>query len=204
MLPPVQVLRVPRSNVKILVNQSRNLMKRPKSIIPSRSSQSVLPPYNHITQIGDPVLRVQCDPLDPKDIQSKEIQSVISSMKFTLKRYDCVGVSAPQVGVPAQLMMVKFTSSQLKFWSEDIQNLREMEEIPYRILINPKLQVLDKSQVKRMKLAVSTRNVCLRFLFQKVVPACMDLVLKVELFKNKFLFMIFSQFQDTRRSRYPG
>ena len=204
MLRPVQVLRVPRCSVKILVNPSRNLMKRPKSIIPSKSSQSALPPYNHITQIGDPVLRVQCDPLDPKDIQSKEIQSVISSMKFTLKRYDCVGVSAPQVGVPAQLMMVQFTSSQLKFWSEDIQKLREMEEIPYRILINPKLQVLDKSQVKWMRLVVSIRIVCLRFLFQKVVPACTDLVPKVGLFKNNFLFMIFSQFLDTRRSRYRG
>ena len=182
MLPPIQVLRVPRCSVKIIVNQSRNLMKRPKSIFPSRSSQSVLPPYNHITQIGDPVLRVQCDPLDPKDIQSKEIQSVISSMKFTLKRYDCVGVSAPQVGVPAQLMMVQFTSSQLKFWSEDIQNLREMEEIPYRILINPKLQILDKSQVERMIFAVFIKNVCPRSHFQKAAPVCMDLVLKVRLF----------------------
>ena len=150
MLPPTQICKVPRCSVKTLFCQSRNLMKKPKSMFPSRRSQSVLPPYTHITQIGDPVLRLQCDPLDPKDIQSKEIQSVVSSMKFTLKRYDCVGVSAPQVGVPAQIMMVQFTASQLKFWSEDIQNKREMEVIPHRILINPKLQILDKSQVKTL------------------------------------------------------
>ena len=173
MWPIIQVLRVPRCSVN--VNQSRNLTKNPKSMFPSRSSQSVLPPYNHITQIGDPVLRVQCDPLDPKDIQSKEIQSVISSMKFTLKRYDCVGVSAPQVGVPAQLMMVQFTSKQMQFWSEDLQKLREMEVIPYKVLINPKLQVLDKSQVDLINLALST-TFFIRCPFLKVAPACMDSV----------------------------
>ena len=194
MWPTIQVLRVPRCTVKTLLNQSRNLTKKPKSMLPSRSSQSVLPPYNHITQIGDPVLRVQCDPLDPKDIQSKEIQSVISSMKFTLKRYDCVGVSAPQVGVPAQLMMVQFTSKQMQFWSDDLQKLREMEVIPYRVIINPKLQVLDKSQVNMMNLSSFINNYLsnLRCPFLKVAPACMDSVHKVSLLHSSlFLQPIF-------------
>ena len=44
-------------------------------------------------------------------------------------------------------MMVQFTSSQLKCWTEEMQEKREMEEIPLKVFINPKLQILDPDQV---------------------------------------------------------
>ena len=51
------------------------------------------PPYNHFVQIGDPVLRAQCDPVNPADINTEYVQNVIAAMKFALGRYDGVGVS---------------------------------------------------------------------------------------------------------------
>ena len=124
----------------------RSLHLRPRSIF-SSSRARVDPPFRHIVQLGDPVLRVQCDPVLPSDIKTGEIQEVIDAMKFALKRFDGVGLSAPQIGVPLQIMMVQFTKKQIKFWSEEIRKKREMEVLPLKIFINPKLNILDKTQV---------------------------------------------------------
>ena len=43
-------------------------------------------------------MRRECDPLDPKDIKSPQVKNIIKCMKFALKRYDGVGISAPQIG----------------------------------------------------------------------------------------------------------
>ena len=143
MLPPSRLLKAPRFCIRRSLIRQLNL--KPRSLFSSKRLEG--PPYSHIVQIGDPVLRLQCDPVDPKDIKSKEIQNVIASMKFALKRFDGVGISAPQIGVPLQISMIQFTPSQLEFWSPDHQATRQMEAIPLKILINPKLHILDKSQV---------------------------------------------------------
>ena len=92
-------------------------------------------------------MRVQCEPVQAADIKTGEIQEVIDAMKFALKRFDCVGLSAPQIGVPIQIMMVQFTKKQISFWSEEIRKKREMEVLPMKIIINPKLNILDKTEV---------------------------------------------------------
>ena len=130
----------------------RTLTIKPKNIFSSGSSKGRKgPPYNHFVQVGDPVLRIKCDPVNPSDIDTEHIQSVITAMKYALKRFDGVGISAPQVGVPLQIMMVQFTSSQLNCWTEDMQQSREMEVIPLKILINPKLKIIDSDQVNPRK-----------------------------------------------------
>ena len=126
----------------------RTISIQPKTILSSGSSKKRKgPPYNHFVQIGDPVLRAKCDPVNPSDIKTEDIQSVINAMKYALKRFDGVGISAPQVGVPLQIMMVQFTTSQLNCWTEEMQKMREMEMIPLKVLINPKLKIINSEQV---------------------------------------------------------
>jgi len=145
----------------------RKLTIKPKSFLSPGSSKGKSghgPPYNHFVQIGDPVLRATCDPVNPTEINTEHIQSVIAAMKYALKRFDGVGVSAPQIGVPLQIMMVQFTSSQLKCWTEEMQEKREMEEIPLKVFINPKLQILDPDQVSL------TESCCSMHGFSALVP----------------------------------
>lgn len=61
------------------------------------AQRTVDPPYQHITQIGDPVLRLIADPVPEELITSKEISFLIEQMISVLRKYDCVGLSAPQV-----------------------------------------------------------------------------------------------------------
>lgn len=42
-------------------------------------SQPPTPPYNHICQAGDPVLRSKATPVDPKELQTPEFQKVRST-----------------------------------------------------------------------------------------------------------------------------
>jgi hypothetical protein len=51
-----------------IVSVVRNLLR--KKVIPKN------PPYFHVTQIGDPVLRNVCKPIDPAEINSDRIQKV--------------------------------------------------------------------------------------------------------------------------------
>ena len=128
----------------------RSISIKPKGIFSSGSkSKKNLPPYSHFVQIGDPVLRAKCDPIHPKDIGSDQIQSVIDAMKYVLKRYDGVGVSAPQVGIPLQIIMIQLTAKQLNCWTEDMQKKREMEIIPLTTIINPKLSIIDSEKVNQ-------------------------------------------------------
>ena len=129
---------------------TRTLTVKPKTILSSGPGKRAGPPYNHFVQLGDPVLRAQCDPVDPGDINTEYIQAVINAMKFSLKRFDGVGISAPQVGVPLQIMMVQFTPSQLSNWTEIEQKKRQMEVIPLKIFINPKLEITDSKQVQSL------------------------------------------------------
>ena len=125
----------------------RCLHLRPKSIFSSPEGRAV-PPFRHIVQLGDPVLRAECEAVPPGDIKTGEVQEVINAMKFALARFDGVGLSAPQIGVPLQIMMVQFTNKQIKFWSEEIRKKKEMEVLPLKIFINPQLKIIDKTQVR--------------------------------------------------------
>lgn len=131
--------------------QYRTLTKKPKGIFGSTNSNNKSlkgPPYTHFVQIGDPVLKQKCQPVNKEDILKPEIQNIIHSMVYTLERYDGVGISAPQIGVPLQIIAVQFTKSQLSIWSEKSQQEKKMEVIPLQIFINPSISILDNSQVK--------------------------------------------------------
>lgn len=59
------------------------------------------------TQFGNPILRTPTEKLSEKQITSKEIQQLISDMRFTLiKRKYGVGLAATQVGVSVSLSLI--------------------------------------------------------------------------------------------------
>ena len=55
----------------------RCLHLRPRSIF---SSPRASPPFRHIVQLGDPVLRAECEPVPPAEIKTKEVQEVIRNL----------------------------------------------------------------------------------------------------------------------------
>jgi len=105
------------------------------------------PPYQHIVQIGDPVLRQPAELVPKEDIQSENIKDVLREMKFVLERYSSVGLAAPQIGVPLQIFIMQITRSQLNGWKEEVRKERNAEVVPLQIFINPTVKVLDNSKL---------------------------------------------------------
>ena len=81
-----------------------------------------------IAQMGEPVLRRQADAIDPSEIGSPFIQTLIDDMIETMHDADGAGLAAPQVYVSLQLCVIEVN-----------QNPRypQFEPIPLTVLINP-------------------------------------------------------------------
>src|SRR3954465_3843065 len=78
--------------------------------------------------MGEPVLRRKADLVDPKEIASSFIQTLIEDMIETMHDADGAGLAAPQVYESLQLCVI-----------EVAQNPRypQFEPIPLTVLINP-------------------------------------------------------------------
>lgn len=101
------------------------------------------PPYNHVCQVGDPVLRSHAAAVDPAAVTGSEIQQVISTMVKVMRKLDCVGLSAPQIGVPLRILALEYPEKMFEESSPTSRELRGISVQPLRIFINPKLRVLD-------------------------------------------------------------
>lgn len=117
-----------------------NYMKR--KIIPPPS-----PPYSHVCQVGDPVLRSLASPVDPATITSPKIQQVISTMKTVMRKLGSEGLSAPQIGVPLRILMLEYSVKMFEEVSPAVREAQALSVQPLRIFVNPELRVLNSQKV---------------------------------------------------------
>ncbi|XP_066290689.1 peptide deformylase, mitochondrial-like [Branchiostoma lanceolatum] len=105
------------------------------------------PPHDYVVPVGNPILRGQALAVDHKNIKSEETQEVLDQLVKVMRKKGAVGLSAPQVGVGLQIIVVECTRKQLDLVPQEIRKIREMQEFPLKIFINPKLKVTDYSTV---------------------------------------------------------
>ena len=101
-----------------------------------------------IVQAGDPVLRKQSRPLTKDEISSPSIQLLIDLMRNTMREAPGVGLAAPQIGKSLQLAVIEDRAEYLTRLSADELAETQRAAIPFHVIINPKLTVLDKSSAK--------------------------------------------------------
>lgn len=81
-----------------------------------------------VARMGHPVLRQKCTAIAPEMIQGPEVQRLIRDMYETMAEYAGVGLAAPQVHQPVQLVIAG---------GEADRNGRQK----FRVLINPEITV---------------------------------------------------------------
>lgn len=101
------------------------------------------PPYTHIVQVGDPVLRQKSHPVPLDAIKSKELNFFIDQMVQVMRDYKLAGIAAPQMGMNLQIIIMEFSDELKREFSSEIYKVREMETLPLTVLINPELKVTD-------------------------------------------------------------
>src|ERR1043166_2449077 len=92
-----------------------------------------------IVQAGDPVLRKQARALTKDEIASPSIQQLIELMRDTMREAPGVGLAAPQIGLPIQLAVIEDRAEYIDGLSADELVERQRLEIPFHVIINPKL-----------------------------------------------------------------
>ena len=81
-----------------------------------------------IAQMGEPVLRRKADPIDPREIDSTFVQTLIEDMIETMHDADGAGLAAPQVYESLQLCVIEVDKNP---------RYPQFEPIPLTVLINP-------------------------------------------------------------------
>jgi peptide deformylase len=101
-----------------------------------------------IVQAGDPVLRKQGELLTRDEISSPRIQELIESMRETMREAPGVGLAAPQIGESIQLAVIEDRAEYLADVPAEQLAKYQRSPVPFHVIINPKLTVLDDQSAK--------------------------------------------------------
>ena len=101
-----------------------------------------------IAQVGEPVLRQQARPLDPQEIESREIQELIEWMRETMHDAPGVGLAAPQIGLPLQLAVIEDKPEYMQDALPETLKEREREPVAFHVIINPKMTLQEGSAIE--------------------------------------------------------
>ncbi|MBI2963093.1 MAG: peptide deformylase [Deltaproteobacteria bacterium] len=96
-----------------------------------------------IVQAGDPVLRGEARELSISEIRSRPVQELIERMRDTMRDAPGVGLAAPQIGEPLQLAVIEDREEYLRGADTAWVAERERSAVPFHVIINPRLTVVD-------------------------------------------------------------
>jgi peptide deformylase len=98
-----------------------------------------------IVQAGDAVLRKKGRTLSKDEILSPQLQQLIELMREAMRDAPGVGLAAPQIGESIQLAVIEDRAEYLSDLSADQLARYQRTVIPFHVIINPKLTVVDDS-----------------------------------------------------------
>lgn len=94
-----------------------------------------------IRQVGEPALRQKSRPLSLEEIRSQYVRDLIESMRETMHDAPGVGLAAPQIGVPLQLVVIEDSLEAIQKLTPEQASERERQPVPFQVLINPVLTI---------------------------------------------------------------
>ena len=93
------------------------------------------------------VLRAVSAPVESAQLAGPELQLLVQRLVQVMRRQRCVGLSAPQLGVPLQVLALEFPEALFRACAPRLRETRQMEPFPLRVFVNPSLRVLDSRLV---------------------------------------------------------
>jgi peptide deformylase len=98
-----------------------------------------------IVQAGNPVLRRVARELSSEEIKSSAIQTLIESMRDTMRDAPGVGLAAPQIGQSIQLAVIEDRAEYLQNVSSERLTESHRAAIEFHVIANPKITMPDDS-----------------------------------------------------------
>ena len=90
-------------------------------------------PVREVLRMGHPVLRERAKPVE--GFATPELRQLVADMKETMAALDGAGLAAPQIGVSQRVVI---------FGVEGNPRYPDAEEVPFTVLVNPRLTLLTK------------------------------------------------------------
>jgi peptide deformylase len=95
-------------------------------------------------QVGEQVLRKMARPLSLEELALPGTQELIEWMKETMRDAPGVGLAAPQIDLPIQIVVIEDRPEYAKDVPPERLAEREREPVPFHVLVNPR--VVEQSQ----------------------------------------------------------
>ena len=90
-------------------------------------------PVREVLRMGHPVLRERAQPVEAFD--TAELHALVADMKETMAAMNGAGLAAPQIGESRRVVI---------FGVEGNPRYPDAEEVPFTVLVNPKLTLLTR------------------------------------------------------------
>ena len=100
-----------------------------------------------ILTCGEPTLRVFSQELTKDQLLSSSTQQLIELIRETMRDAPGVGLAAPQIGELLQLAVIEDKAEYQKALSISELNERGRSEVPFHVIVNPVLELLDEPEV---------------------------------------------------------
>jgi peptide deformylase len=96
-----------------------------------------------IVQAGHPVLRSEAQLVDPAWVGTSEFIDLVRDMVETMHDAPGVGLAAPQIGLPIQLVVIEDRPQNMTEGDD-----RERDVVPLTVLVNPTLEPVGDDTVE--------------------------------------------------------
>ncbi|KAM6194926.1 peptide deformylase, mitochondrial [Sarcoramphus papa] len=102
-----------------------------------------VPPFAAPCQVGAPVLRTTAATVTPERLGGPELRELAAALAAGLRRGPCLGLSAPQLGVPLRVFAAELSPARCRQYPPALRRAHRIEPFPLRLLVNPALRILD-------------------------------------------------------------
>lgn len=103
-------------------------------------------PKPSIVQAGHIVLRSQASLVDPHEITSNAMRSLVRTMVEMMRKAPGVGLAAPQIGVGLSVIVLEDTEQRMSRLSKEQRAERGRAPFPLLVIFNPQLRVIDEGK----------------------------------------------------------
>nr|KJB70586.1 hypothetical protein B456_011G081700 [Gossypium raimondii] len=86
-----------------------------------------------IVKAGDPVLHEPAKEVDPGEIGSERIQNIIADMVRVMRMAPGVGLAAPQIGIPLQIIVLEDTTEYISYAPKE--EIKAQDRRPFDLLL---------------------------------------------------------------------
>lgn len=101
-----------------------------------------------ILQAGHQLLRSPAAAVPPHLFNSRALTNLIGLMKMAMRDAPGVGLAAPQIGVPLQVIVLEDTETLMRFLTPQEREERGRSPVPFQAWINPSMKPLSDEQAE--------------------------------------------------------